>query len=777
MYRRGTLTPRSEDVTPGDKEPEPELQSGQSPSGDTPPIGGTPKKVVYMLEEIPMITDMYESMSGSMLIRQAFNKGGGMSLWKGDVLSGVKSVIHDSMPALLTAEQRLAEGAEDELESLEEAKAALVDEAIEDIQARLKSHIEEMVVESTDKIFTTTIAPALNGMLSALVEPVPSDQIMTGEAAEEAEVQEVIKKSQMSVRDVEDEKYLRVMSALSAQAEHLRTATETKLSESDIHAAKTIALTAAHADQSEEGIAKVTKMRTEIKEWQERIDSLGLTIKTHQNNIKSILVEAYPIPESVQTERRLQDAVLKINECGDLINDPHPAKARKLMAAVWALCKDHPTQLWAIVPAVYRMMQDADILKPVEPINRNEAVQRLDPAMALYYQQHTAILYAKLHEANDAVATKACCPRKTGEDGYEPRVSEGIRQCGMSCISALRHLHEQDAYSIITNIRELIHSQWPLFQQEDNIKKLCGDMRKLVQQARTLRIEIHYQPTIYHITQILRQRSTALFTALERWLHFEEADKYDCIEKLEEFLTDVEHIDSQSDGPLTKISASVQGQATERARAIYSANINGSSTGGSSGPSDWTCCAKDCTGKIPAVTVDGYKQRVAKKPWGKNPDPAKSRLLCSQCYEKWSAGTQVQMKDGKHKQKDTSESGGGGGSGGKKSGKKGKGRAARAEGKKKKAETKHEKEKREFAEAAATAAITELLKAQTNVANRAAGVDAAPAPAPAPSPAPAPAPEPEPEASEGVPPAEGGTVAEHARLLAVKLLRDSMKSD
>jgi len=27
-----------------------------------------------MLEEIPMITDMYESMSGSMLIRQAFNK-------------------------------------------------------------------------------------------------------------------------------------------------------------------------------------------------------------------------------------------------------------------------------------------------------------------------------------------------------------------------------------------------------------------------------------------------------------------------------------------------------------------------------------------------------------------------------------------------------------------------------------------------------------------------------------------------------------------------------
>ena len=52
-------------------------------------------------------------------------------------------------------------------------------------------------------------------------------------------------------------------------------------------------------------------MRKEIKEWQERIDSLGLTIKTHQNNIRSVLVQ-YPIPENVQTERRLHRIVCKL---------------------------------------------------------------------------------------------------------------------------------------------------------------------------------------------------------------------------------------------------------------------------------------------------------------------------------------------------------------------------------------------------------------------------------------------------------------------------------
>ena len=406
MYRRGTLTPRSEPATPGGAESEPELESGQSPSGDTPCTEDT-SKIVYLIEDLPLVTDMYESMSGPLLIRKAFTKGGGMSLWGSGLSEAVKAVILDSMPTLLAAEQRLEEarkqfvlvehdgGDGGALESAEEAKASLVDDAIEALQAKLKPHIEEVLVESTDQIFKSTISPALNGMLSALVEPVPSDQIMSGQEAEEADIKAAIQKSAKTAQDVEDDKYLRVMSELSAQAEHLRKATETKISESDIHAAKTIELTAAHADQSAEGIAKVATMRKEIKEWQERIDSLGLTIKTHQNNIRSVLVQEYPIPENVQTERRLQDATLKLKECGDLINDPHPAKARKLMATVWSLCKDHPTQLWAIVPAVYRMMMDSDILSPLEPITRIDCEQRLEPAMAVYYKQHTAILYKR----------------------------------------------------------------------------------------------------------------------------------------------------------------------------------------------------------------------------------------------------------------------------------------------------------------------------------------------------------------------------------------------
>ena len=71
---------------------------------------------------------------------------------------------------------------------------------------------------------------------------------------------------------------------------------------------------------------------------------------------------------------------------------------------------------------------------------------------------------------------KAAIKRKTGEDGFEPRESEGFRHCGVSCVSGLRHEHEKDGLQVIINFREIIHSQWPLFMKEDNIRKLCEDM-------------------------------------------------------------------------------------------------------------------------------------------------------------------------------------------------------------------------------------------------------------------------------------------------------------
>ena len=84
----------------------------------------------------------------------------------------------------------------------------------------MKSAKKGVSVESTDQIFKSTISPALNGMLSALVEPVPSDQIKSGQEAEEADIKAAIQKSAKTAQDVEDDKYLRVMSELSAQAEH-----------------------------------------------------------------------------------------------------------------------------------------------------------------------------------------------------------------------------------------------------------------------------------------------------------------------------------------------------------------------------------------------------------------------------------------------------------------------------------------------------------------------------------------------------------------------------
>ena len=96
--RASLLTPRSEPATPSfatvnGAEPEPEPESGPSPIGGTAPMG-----TVYLLEKVPMLTDLYHTMGGTILIRQAIQRGGGASLWSEDMKSEIKSVIVESMP-------------------------------------------------------------------------------------------------------------------------------------------------------------------------------------------------------------------------------------------------------------------------------------------------------------------------------------------------------------------------------------------------------------------------------------------------------------------------------------------------------------------------------------------------------------------------------------------------------------------------------------------------------------------------------------------------------
>ena len=100
------------------------------------------------------------------------------------------------------------------------------------------------------------------------------------------------------------------------------------------------------------------------------------------------------------------------------------------------------------------MMVDNDILYPHEPLNRENCTQVMEPAMARYYIQHTELLFQKMQESDDRVTTKAAIKRKTGEDGFEPRESEGFRLCGVSCVSGLRHEHEKDGLQVIINFRE-----------------------------------------------------------------------------------------------------------------------------------------------------------------------------------------------------------------------------------------------------------------------------------------------------------------------------------
>ena len=585
--RRALLlgTPQSEPGTPsaqGQAQPEPEPESGPSPIGDT---DETP---VYVFEKLPLLTDCFHSMNGTVLIKQAIRHGGGGSLWSSDMKAEISTVVDEYLPGIMTAQERIEDADEADAESLEAAKTAMIVEYVDELERRLQTTVDNVMAESTESVFLKTLAPALQGHMSAVATELSKANIVSDDAAEEAAVQAAMNEAVNDKQAVEDRRYTRVMTTLSKLCKQLVDTETAKTTEAKHHAEHMVKYTAAMADTSADGMAKADAIQKQMDDSAKRISSLETVLETYKEDIRRLLVDEYPIAETVQGERRLQDGKLKLKEL-NLLNDPHPSKARKLLDAVWNMCKDFPLQLFAIVPIIYRMTMDNDILYPHEPYNRENCKQYMEPAMARYYMQHTELLYQKMQEADDRVTTKAAIKRKTGEDGFEPRESEGFRHCGVSCVSGLRHEHEKDGLQVIINFREIIHSQWPLFMKEDNIKKLCEDMRKLVQEARELRIEISYAPTIYSITQILRKRSTALYNHLEKWLHFTEDDKHDCIEKLDAFLTDVEHIISRADGPLDRVQDTVHARAVNGYRALFDDDLQArrASAAGSSSGSEW----------------------------------------------------------------------------------------------------------------------------------------------------------------------------------------------
>ena len=698
------LTPQvSEPSTPSagasqGADPDPAVQGQQSP------VSGAVK-----FAQMPDLVSVYETVGGKQLIAQAVQRtstllpsddDGWNKTWTSGVTDAFRETLLKYAPMIVHAQEEaeLARDTEQDDETQRATEHALIEQAIAEIEERSQDAKITAVNHAVDSVTSGTVLPAMQGSLSALAVNVEDD-----ESDDEDNAQLSAALAESHAEELERQ-FERSMSEIAGEAEQLGSALKQGAEEAERHADCNRQYVALATDQSEDGLRKASDMQKQIEERETRMKTLEGVKNYHLKEIRKKLAAEYPIAARVQNERRLQDAKLDFSLCNDLTVDPHPAKARRMLTAVWKLVSDHVEQMWALVPMVFMMKEEQDIICPPEPYDKEKCHEFLPEQLATYYANHSELLFRKLQDHGDALISQAVMRRKTGEEGFDARESKGVRGCGISCISALRHKHEKEGPRIIRNYQALLHNQWHLFIETTNISQVCADVRKLTMEARELRIEINYYQTVYQMAAALRPRNPVFFNGLEKWLHFDIEDKHDAIEKLDEFLTEVEHFCTQMDGGLVDGVQSTESRAAATARAVWSEAVKGGGTpsGQSKQPrdtslSDWVCCASGCTNMVPNFAKKLFcdNQKESEKAL---PTPENSRLLCNEHYrEMVDSGKSIALKDGTHKtfQKASSgESKGGkpgkGGKGGR--GGRRQGRAARAEAKKKKKEAESQPE-------------------------------------------------------------------------------------
>ena len=244
-------------------------------------------------------------MNGTVLIKQAIQHGGGGSLWSSDMKSEISSVVDDYLPGILSAQERIEDADEADAESLEAAKTALIVEYVDELEKRLQSPLSKVMAESTESVFIKTIAPALQGHMSAVATELSKANIVSDEAAEEAAVRAAVNEAVNDKQEVEDRRYDRVMTTLSGLCKQLVDSDSAKTTEAKNHADYMVKFTAAMADTSADGMAKADAIQKQMDDSAKRISSLEKVLETYKNDIRRLLVDEYPIAENVQGERRL----------------------------------------------------------------------------------------------------------------------------------------------------------------------------------------------------------------------------------------------------------------------------------------------------------------------------------------------------------------------------------------------------------------------------------------------------------------------------------------
>ena len=409
-------------------------------------------------------------------------------------------------------------------------------------------------------------------------------------------------------------------------------------------------------------------LKSKLQILSDKITAVEASIISLNKNIRTVLTSYCNIPERVRQEQTISTTTIKLPE--KLANGkPDPLVAEELVTVMIKLMCTYPDQLWAIIPALTRLVNDevsdASNSDPWVPPLLESNYAEIPQELCTFYAQHNKRLYDTLLNINRLAVQRALSTFSTGDDSASrKRTTLAHKDDGISVIMWHIHYHEQSGYQIRCELASYLSYAHGAFSDGDPLQAVAA-VRKKLNQAVRLKIKIEYDMTIRRVAEVLRHRDVAFQGPMTDWMSCQDMSKQsDCISMFDPFLAEIERAARN----VADVLPSLNDKTHQQARALFAQFSNtvsesfneqpshrggGGGGGGGGKPKrqhagggdskQWTCPVKNCGANISAADQAGHLERIKK---GKASGRRVAQILCRECLTKLKTNGSVEYESG-----------------------------------------------------------------------------------------------------------------------------------
>lgn len=379
----------------------------------------------------------------------------------------------------------------------------------------------------------------------------------------------------------------------------------------------------------------------------DRIKHIADIVKQTMEGIRGILVQYYSIPGKVANEKPFSQATFSLPK--GIGGAPDPEVAGMLIAVVRKFIHQYPDQVWALIPYVERMFDDATTETPYCPPYLSDDYRDIPESMRSPFAVQNKIFYELLLQTDQHAVQKTLSTFSTGDNSTNMRVSCATEFDGLSVLEHMLHQHEQTGSKARMEMRNKFNVIYALFLTGDPCKVIEKQVRPLIKRARYLRLKVDYESTILPIAQAMPKRDMSFHTPMEKWAQTPPDDiKYNCLEQLDIFVSEIDRT-TRNLGTYPKPPKSLDDQhsrAAQQHAAVYFV-AHSHKPPPTSAPlgntPKWSCAGKDCDHIIPDKVREVMMQKIkAKKPGQSIPS-----TLCSECLTTLKSKGSIMQQNGR----------------------------------------------------------------------------------------------------------------------------------